>query len=175
MQSPFEPALELPDCISLRIVLPRVGVKTVLAPRSASISSLKPLLPNPNAALIFNGTLHSDDQTVEFYRLHENDSLVAVPQWATPDATNRWMKITQDSDSFTDSVHQLLNPGLLAQGLKLRDQAMLKGEMRPRALRKFMQSAIQTLESGPPTFPTFPTIIPDQPSQPSETPLPVPW
>jgi hypothetical protein len=169
MQSPYTAELDLFDHVMLRIVIPRVCVKVVLAPRGATISSLKSLLPNPDATLIFNGILLSDENTVEFYQLHTNDSLVAIPSASDPPITNHWMMTTRDADAFADSVNGILNPDLRKEMARLRDRAMIRCELRRRAFRRLIGQKTLRWQCIPSTYPT---TIPDPPSELSNSPLP---
>jgi hypothetical protein len=172
MLSPVESRPCLSDHISLRIVVPQHCVRVVLASNDALISELKPLLPNPDATLIFNGTLLSDEHTLAFYRLQSNDLLVAVPRSST--TATQWMTITKDADVFTDSVNVILNSSLRRESLRLRDCVGWRAELRPHFYRR-MESIRRTQSEPQPPYPRLSTVIPKHALDISSDPLPVYW
>jgi hypothetical protein len=114
--------IDLSGSVTLQILIQRVCVTCVLAPRCATISPLKSLLLNPDANLIFNGILLSDENTVEFYRLH----------------INHWMMATREAGAFSDSINSIPTPDSRNEMARLRDQVTIRCEVRPRMGRRFV-------------------------------------
>jgi hypothetical protein len=146
----------------------------VVASNAALVSALKHALPNPDYALIFNGTLLSDEHTLGFYRLQSNDSLVAIPRSSAPDTASRWMTLTRDMDSFADSIDIVLNPDLRRESMRLRDSIARRAELRPRFHRR-MERQGTTTDSPWPADTGMPTTIPEQPVEIASAALPVCW
>jgi hypothetical protein len=165
---------DLSDHVSLRIVVPPRCVRMVVASNAALVSALKRVLPNPDSALIFNGALLSDEQTLGFYRLQSNDSLVAIPRSSAPDAARRWVTLTRDLDSFADSLDTVLNPRLRRESMRLRDRVAWRAELRPHFHRR-MQRQMRATEPRPPACAGAPTAVPERPAELATGALPVCW
>jgi hypothetical protein len=174
MLAPAGSQPELSDYISLRIIVPRHCVRLILAHNGALISAIRPFLPDPDASLVFNGTLLNDEHTLAFYHLQSNDSLVAIPQSSATDMATRWMTITKDVDSFTDSVNVVMNPDLRRESLRLRDCIGWRAEMRRHFFRR-IESQGRTRAPQEPALPAQATVIPKRALELSSDPLPVFW
>jgi hypothetical protein len=174
MVSAYDSLPDLSERISLRILIPRLCIRTIATPRDARVGSLKPLLPNPDATLICNGVLLSDEHTIEFYRITSNDSLVAIPPSSVSETKNRWMAITEDSESFAHSVSLLMQKESHQEMSRLRDLALARRELRPTTYRI---RAMPRTGSDDPGIASraHTTIIPDPLLAPLEIPLPVCW
>jgi hypothetical protein len=170
----MDSAPDLNSHISLRIVIPQRCVRVVVASHAALVSTLRPLLPNPDAALIFNGTVLHDEHTFAFYRLQSNDSLVAVPPSSAPDTAARWMTITKDYDSFADSINTVLNPELRRESMRLRDRVGWRNELRPHFYRR-MERHMKPDDPPGTASGAGHTIIPDPALDVSSDALPVGW
>jgi hypothetical protein len=159
--------------ISINILIPGCRVCTASVLRSSSIRALKESILN--ADLIFNGQILSDTQTIHFYGIQPNDSLVVLLSGPRPAEVSRWLQITHDLDTFTNFVQSMMSPSSRMEFLRLQDLRGIKRESRPRCLTKlcyqemFLQSACSS-RAG-----IFPMEIPPHTTAVSDTPLPVCW
>jgi hypothetical protein len=138
------------------------------------VASLKHLLPIPESALIFKGAVLSDDHAIEFYHVNMNDAIVAIPLAAISRIGRRWMILTEDADSFADSVNVMIHPVSTMELLRLQDLMFAKRELRSGRFRRWMAHQTVTCGSVVPAQ-IYSTIVPAAATELSTSPLPVCW
>jgi hypothetical protein len=163
------------DPVSIHIVVPRLCVKTVCAPRKARIGSLKSFLPNSDAEFVFKGQLLNERNTIDFYNLKSNDSIVAIPGKADRFITEHWITVTKDSDTFSDSVKMIVNRESRDEYLRLRDLRAMRAEMRPRTFRRIGHQKVGIRARVATESQIVATVVCPESSNLSENPLPVCW
>jgi hypothetical protein len=108
--------------------------------------------------------------TFSFYRIREMDVIVAV-SGSNADAL-KWTKVTEESDTFQERIHFILNPGTARELSRLRDLIALRFDGNSPRLRPPPIPKIRRVERPPST----PLIIDyRRADQPCCDPLPAEW
>jgi hypothetical protein len=121
--------------ISINILIPRIGIRVVKVQRSDSVSILQSYLRIPQIGFIFNGQLLNSECAFELYNVQNHDSLVAVDS-ERERAAQRWIKLTDESDDFSNSVQCAINPKCRGEFLRLRDVHRMRLEAKPKTFRR---------------------------------------
>jgi hypothetical protein len=154
--------------LSLNILLPQRGIQVVAVHASDPISIIAASVRLSKCEFVFGGQLLNATQSFEFYHIGNRDSLVAVRSEASP---ARWLKVTEQSDDFTESMQCAVNPKARTEFLRLQDLRRMRMEARPKTIRRLKQ----TLNSGGLDGIRSETVVPDRPTDVSRDPLPELW
>jgi hypothetical protein len=131
---------------------------------------LKCVFPDINPAFLFKGQLLNEGNTIDFYKLKSNDSIVAIPAHSDPCITQRWIAITRDCDAFSNAINVLVNPGARREFLRLRDLRSARIEGRRRTFRTMRSEKIGAVISRDAM-----AMVVDKADLMSEDPLPICW
>jgi hypothetical protein len=158
--------------IMLNVVVPCLGIRVISIVPSERVASLHAHFPRQRPEFIFRGQLLNPHETLSFYNIRDNDSLVLISQ-AAPSAFSKekWMSATRESDEFDVSVRTAMNRDCRTELLRLRDLQLLRMECRPRTFRKVSNSVKQMhrcLHDG------HKTVLPGEPTMRCD-PLPFFW
>jgi hypothetical protein len=154
--------------ISINILIPRIGIRVVRVKRSDSVSVLRSYLLIPQIDFIFNGQLLDSECAFEFYNVQNHDSLVAVDP-EREKAAQRWIKLTDESDEFSNSIQCAIDPKCRGEFLRLRDVHTMRLEAKPKTFRRMTRMIDRDVfenRSGE-------TTVPDPPTGISRDPLPM--
>jgi hypothetical protein len=121
--------------LSINVLIPCTAVRVVKVSKSDLVSVLRSHLGMPSIDFIFNGQLLSSERTFDFYRVGNNESLVAVDP-GRQKSHARWLKITEEQDDFSNSIQCAVDPKCRGEYLRLRDLRRMRIESRPRAIRR---------------------------------------
>jgi hypothetical protein len=160
--------------ISLNLVIPRYGVKSVSGAPNTPISALIKSLPNQNVELVYQGVILNAKDTIDGYSMKSNDCIIVVPI-ASEERQNlqTWLAVTKSSDDLQARVSACLNGDARREVVRLRDLELLRRESQSRRFaRKTPQVHSEQIEIK--SRDDF-TIFTDSPSAIREDPLPCPW
>ncbi|OHT00732.1 hypothetical protein TRFO_32455 [Tritrichomonas foetus] len=126
--------------IPIVIYLPsKYVVKLSVAP-SAYVNELRRIITINNIDFVFNGTILSGNQTFRSAGLKSGDSIVVIFHKSNSDKTyeelQKWLQITQDSESFNEKMQLILNEDNAREAARLRDVFLSKIERKPRSFRR---------------------------------------
>jgi hypothetical protein len=154
--------------LSINVVIPCTAVRVVKVSESDVVSVLRSRLGMANVDFIFNGQFLNPDHTFDFYRVQNNESLVAVEPGRQKSHV-RWLKLTDEQDDFSNSVRCAIDHKCRGEYLRLRDLRRMRIESRPRAFRHI--TAVTNRDG----FATMPpeTVVRGPPTEVSREPLPM--
>ena len=118
---------------------------------------------------MFKGQLLDREQTVAFYQMKSDDSILAIPGQCGVRATKHWIAITWDRDAFSDSVNSLINSKVMGELLRLKDLRATRADTRRRSRRRLANG------EDTPRGRALPSVLPAEAASVSEEPLPVCW
>jgi hypothetical protein len=136
---------------------------------------LKSAFPNIYPEFIFKGQLLNERNTIEFYRLKSNDSIVAIPGHSDPCLAQRWITITRDCDAFSDSIKLLINPGARRELLRLLDMRTARIERPRRTFGRIVAEKVCADRSVAGISRDTMNVVTDKADMISADPLPVCW
>jgi hypothetical protein len=171
LMSSMKPMPPPEESISINVLFPQYRIRVISVTRSSTIAFLKESLGD--SELVFNGQVLSPDQTVGFYGIQPNDSVVVIPIEPGQKEIARWVRITRDSEAFDDAVRSLANRVSRTESFRLNDLYAFRLEAHPRMFRRICR-AWRCPEASTQVG-KFPTQVPLGSPMLSEQPLPICW
>jgi hypothetical protein len=159
--------------LRLRLCSVKGAVQEIVTNPLACIGEIEQKLEFQNTLLIWRGQILSPTRTFDFYKMTDNEAIIAVPQSSSETTVRTWLNQTVNSENFQKWVAMAVDRGAQRNEARLRDLSLMRLERKPRLLTKFAaerQLGMESLE-----VPITPSVPYRKGERPGEEPLPAPW
>ena len=141
---------------------------------SARIGDLKKLLPDLKVNFVLNGVILNEEMSFGFYYVKANDVMIVVNKCDYANKKNKFATYSNENESFTESVFNIINPKTSKESVRIRDIQLAKLDRKPKVFRKVVKTQLEYFNQSP-AKQCIPSIIPSKSSVPSVEPLPCFW
>jgi hypothetical protein len=163
--------MAMPSSINLIVYSPhRFAARLTVSPLTM-ISELRSRFPIGSSHFVCNGEILMDTMTFAFYHIREMEVIVVVP--GSVSEAQKWMPVTEDSDSLSEKVQFILNPRTSVEIARLKDLALAQEHRRPGPCRRIRSVSERAIAHPTESFPLkvdYPAL-----DGPNCEPLPVGW
>ena len=140
----------------------------------ACIGDLKKLLPDMKVNFVLNGVVLNEEMNFGFYYVKANDVVIVVNNYDYARKENKFAIYSNENESFTESVFNIINPQTSKESIRIRDLQLAKLDRKPKAFRKVVKTQLEYFNQSP-VKQCITSIIPSKSSRPSVEPLPCFW